>query len=152
MLGLRGVTRRVAVKTSGEKLAAVAGDPCRKPRHGDVAPLGTVAKDAHLANDKGDDNVFQQLTRWRAGHQEFVRGRLRVGFVPGQRLATVHAGFCPPLSSVPKIEILQADGPATTIKASQVLPYGVGFDVRLVEIPSTDETVEILFTAIVAIV
>ena len=112
-------------------------------------PTATVAETARLAKDSANGEITQQMTRETlAVDHERVRGVLRVSFAPGQRLAVVHAGFCPPLSRLPSIEVTQVDGPLATVNPSQVLPYGVGFDVRLSESPSAAETVKIAFMAL----
>jgi hypothetical protein len=78
------------------------------------------------------EGVVQQLFRVREDEgQEVIYGTLRADFQPGQRLAVVHAGFCPPLSYLPKIEVDPLPGYPTRIKVVQALAHGVRLDVRL---------------------
>ena len=42
---------------------------------------------------------------------------LRAEFAAGQRHATLHVGFCPPLASAPTVEADPADGPDATVRA-----------------------------------
>lgn len=79
-----------------------------------------------------DANVLQQLTRIRdeAGI-ETIFGTLRAEFAPGQRHATLHVGFCPPLAGVPSIEADPADGPDATVKIIQAFAHGARLEVRL---------------------
>lgn len=48
----------------------------------------------------------QQISRFRTtdGHDEIV-GMLVAEFAPGQRFATLHVSFCPPLERLPQIEV-----------------------------------------------
>jgi hypothetical protein len=77
-------------------------------------------------------NVLQQLTRVRnqAG-AESIFGTLRAEFAAGQRHATLHVGFCPPLAGMPAIEADPADGPDATVKVVQAFAHGARLEVRL---------------------
>ncbi len=78
------------------------------------------------------EGIVQQLFRVREDEgQEVIYGTLRADFQPGQRLAVVHAGFCPPLSYLPEIEADPLPGYPTRIKVVQALAHGVRLDVRL---------------------
>ena len=79
-----------------------------------------------------DANVLQQLTRIRdeAG-VETIFGTLRAEFAAGQRHATLHVGFCPPLAGAPTIEADPADGPDATVKVIQAFAHGARLEVRL---------------------
>ena len=117
----------------------------------DLALLGStaeVAETARSGKDNLNNQITQQMTRETVeADGERVRGVLSVAFHPGEQLAVAHVGFCPPLSRVPRIEVTQVDGPLATVNPSQVLPYGVGFDVRLRNSTPAAETVRIAFTA-----
>lgn len=95
-----------------------------------------------------DANVLQQLTRIRdeAG-VETIFGTLRAEFAAGQRHATLHVGFCPPLAGRPAIEADPSDGPDATVKVLQTLAHGTRLEVRLAT-PATEHcSVLIEFTA-----
>ena len=62
---------------------------------------------------------------------EFYYGRLRVEFAAGQRMTSLHIGFCPPLEFNPDLVVEQIAGPDVHVKLSQVLPYGARLDVKL---------------------
>ncbi len=82
--------------------------------------------------DTDDDCVLQQLVRVRdADGVEVVRGSLRADFIPGQRHATLHVGFCPPLASLPEVAAEPADGPDATVKVVQAFAHGARLEVRL---------------------
>ena len=76
--------------------------------------------------------VFQQimLARDETG-REFYYGRLRVEFAAGQRVTSLHIGFCPPLEFSPDLVVEQIAGPEVHVKSSQVLPYGARLEVKL---------------------
>ncbi|MFN3152077.1 hypothetical protein [Bremerella sp.] len=82
--------------------------------------------------------VTQQLTRATEAGQEHVHGLVRAKFVSGQRHVYLHVGFCPPLPSVPHVELHQLEGPEVQIKQGQVLTSGVRFDLKLREAPTVD--------------
>lgn len=99
-------------------------DPAQELPNTDHASLDAL--------DALDDNVLQQLTRIRdeAGI-ETIFGTLRAEFAPGQRHATLHVGFCPPLAGAPAIEADPADGPDATVKIIQAYAHGARLEVRL---------------------
>lgn len=81
-----------------------------------------------------DDAALQQITRVRDDDGvESIHGILRAEFAAGQRTATLHVGFCPPLSSVPAVDAETADGPEATTKVVQALCHGARLEVRLAE-------------------
>ena len=78
------------------------------------------------------EEVVQQLTRIRtADETEELRGWLRVPFAAGQRTASVHVAFCPPLAATPELAVEQIDGPDARLKTAQLLPYGARIDLKL---------------------
>lgn len=89
---------------------------------------------APLASEFEEEFFLQELFRRRdAEGVESVHGRLRAEFVAGQRHATLHAGFCPPLDGPPEVEAELADGPEGTVRVVQALAHGVRLEVRLAE-------------------
>lgn len=82
--------------------------------------------------------VTQQLTRATEAGQEQVHGLVRAKFTSGQRHVYLHVGFCPPLPSIPHVELHQLEGPDVQIKPGQILTSGVRFDLKLREAPTVD--------------
>ncbi len=83
--------------------------------------------------DRPAGDVIQQITRRRTiDGREALSGWIRVPLAPGQRSATVHVAFCPPLCA-PQMAVQQCEGPPARIRAVQVLPYGARLDVKLVQ-------------------
>jgi hypothetical protein len=99
-------------------------------------PLFEREFDEGAAEDRAvetlEPNVLQQLTRVRdESGVESIFGMLRAEFAAGQRHATLHVGFCPPLAGVPTVEADLADGPDCTVKVIQAFAHGARFEVRL---------------------
>ncbi len=77
-----------------------------------------------------DENTTQWMTRRQEPDGEAIEGTVRVDFAAGQRDATVHVTFCPPLPSVPEVELECVDGEDWQIRPEAVLPYGLRIQVR----------------------
>ena len=80
-----------------------------------------------------DDNeqILQQLFRVHdQSDRETVYGTVRADFASGQRTAVVHVGFCPPLKSLPDIEVEAQPGYDAKIKVVQALAHGTRLDIR----------------------
>ncbi len=93
-------------------------------------------------------DVCQQLTRLRAEEEgDSVAGLLRAKFSPQQRSHSLHVAFCPPMVRRPKVTVVQLKGPRTRIKAAEVQPFGIRFDLRLVTASPTQQDVVIHFEA-----
>ena len=86
--------------------------------------------------------VFQQITRTRAGDEERIAVSLRVSFAAGQRVAVEHVAFCPPLRGMPRLAAELLDGLDATVSLTSVQPFGFRLEVRLNESP--DEATEVL--------
>ena len=94
------------------------------------------------------EGVVQQLTRSRAADgTEEISGWLRTSFAAGQRTASVHVAFCPPLAAVPELAVEQIDGPEARIKTAQVLPYGARVDLKLAAASEEPASVLLQFSA-----
>ncbi|MEN6449978.1 MAG: hypothetical protein ABFC96_05775 [Thermoguttaceae bacterium] len=116
----------------------------------DTQPVDRRMDAVDLADDDAvpPENVIQQLTRSRADDgAEQIAGWLRARFAPGQRTVSIHVAFCPPLESVPEVEVEQVDGPEARIKAAQSLPYGVRLDLKLVAAIDEPASVLLQFSA-----
>jgi hypothetical protein len=98
--------------------------------------------------DPDDQYVLQELIRTRtADGVESIRGTLRAEFIAGQRHATLHVGFCPPLERLPEMEVDLVDGPDATVKVTQALAHGATFELRLAEPAEEASRVVVEFSA-----
>jgi|GEM_PF-581533 len=94
-------------------------------------PIDDAEPNDELENETTDDVTQQFVRRVDAQGHESLSGLLRVHFVPGQRIAQAHLGFCPPLHATPTIEFEQVEGPPARVKLAQVFPYGARFEIKL---------------------
>ncbi|MEM9660590.1 MAG: hypothetical protein AAF961_19670, partial [Planctomycetota bacterium] len=96
--------------------------------------IGNVAEDHEPATTTDQDRVIQQLFRVRTDEgDEAVDGCVQAEFAVGQRHATVHVGFCPPLIRMPTVVVETHDRPDVAVKVVQALAHGVRLDLRLPE-------------------
>lgn len=94
------------------------------------------------------EGVCQQLTRAQSRtHGDTVAGMLRALFQPGERSHSLHVAFCPPLPARPLVEVVQLSGPRTRVKAADIQPFGIRFDLRLAALSTREEDVLIHFEA-----
>jgi hypothetical protein len=78
--------------------------------------------------------LLQQLARVREEDgAEAVQATLVAEFIAGQRQATLHVAFCPPLEGVPVIEMEVIDGPEAELKVGVAYCHGARVEVRLGE-------------------
>ena len=119
-------------------------DEAREAKAGQGVKLGLVDEQPSLS-----DEVTQQITRARlADGSDVMHGVLRASFAAGERLASVHVGFCPPFQCRPRIEASWSEGPESTVKPAQILPYGARFDIWLASKPTAETNVVIEFHAV----
>jgi hypothetical protein len=108
----------------------------------------SLSRRGEPADGPPPEEVVQQLTRTRtADETEELRGWLRVPFAAGQRTASVHLAFCPPLAAVPELAVEQIDGPEARLKTAQLLPYGARIDLKLAASSASAGTVLLEFVA-----
>jgi hypothetical protein len=102
---------------------------------GDVVETADVPPLAPLVEEEESENApLQKLTRVRdAEGVESIHGVLTADIAAGQRHATLHVGFCPPLEGQPTVEVEVADGPDATVKVVQAFAHGARFELRLGE-------------------
>jgi len=150
-----------------EELWAVCAET-RRRRRGRAWPTGSepaelglfppIARNAEpparevLAPEPGElapgAKVMQQLTRSQASDgSEVLAGWVRVWFAPGQRTASAHVAFCPPLARTPSLAVQQRGGPAARVKTGQLLPYGARLDVKLAAASQEPAAVVLHFSA-----
>jgi hypothetical protein len=121
--------------------------PGRAPA-GLAAAVGEAPEAGPWSPDRPTGDVIQQIARRRAADgREALSGWLRVPLAAGQRSASVHVAFCPPLQHAPRMTVEQREGPAARIRAVQVLPYGARLDVKLTQPSPTPIELLLEFTA-----
>ena len=107
-----------------------------------------VSANGSAATIDADGQVLQQLVRVRDGAGgESVRGTLYAEFAAGQRTATLHVGFCPPLERLPRVEVSPCDLPPAEVKVVQALAHGARLEVRLSQPTAKPCSVTIDFSA-----
>ena len=112
------------------------------------ATVGGAAEAGPWGPGRPTGDVIQQITRRRAvDGREALSGWLRVPLAAGQRSASVHVAFCPPLQHAPQMIVEQREGPPARIRAVQVLPYGARLDVKLIQPSPTPVDLLLEFTA-----
>ena len=122
--------RRWGRRGVGSKPLALPVDP----RRGDLSASRPPAEPGAVAS-----RVLQQVVRMReADGGEAIRGSLLAEFVAGQRNATLHVGFCPPLERLPVVEAETGDGPDAEVKVAQAFAHGARLEVRLAAVAEED--------------
>lgn len=118
----------------------------RRPHRAAVAVR--TAPTAFSPANVPDDDTWQQVTRGRAPDgRETARGWLRAEFAAGQRTAVAHVAICPPLPNVPLVTLRQTAGPEARVKAAQILPYGIRFEIKLTATAERPQQVRLEFSA-----
>lgn len=77
-----------------------------------------------------DETATQWMVRRHNCDGESVEGTIRVDFTVGQREATVHVTFCPPLAGQPAVEVEDVEGNDWRLKAEAAFPYGLRLQVQ----------------------
>ena len=122
--------RRWGRREVGSKRPALPVDS----RRGVLSVSGPPAEPRATAS-----RVLQQVVRVReADGGEAIRGWLLAEFVAGQRNATLHVGFCPPLERLPVVEAEMGDGPDAEVKVAQAFAHGARLEVRLASAAEED--------------
>ncbi len=139
-----------------------AGPPCgsaTEPAAGPEVPAGVDDRPAAGPSRRSPDDedhpqcalpaeICQQITRSQSpSHGDAMAGVLRASFQPGERSRHVHVALCPPMQGRPSVEVVQLSGPPTRVKAADVQPFGIRFDVRLAAVSPRAEDVLIHFEA-----
>jgi hypothetical protein len=133
---------------TGPRFRIDAAHPATSRRTGHSEPPAAAVSVAEPLDTTPPPEVLQQLTRSRAADgTEELFGWLRTPLAAGQRTASVHVAFCPPLDAMPEVEVEQIDGPEARIKMAQVLPYGARFDLKLASPADAAATVVLQFMA-----
>lgn len=82
------------------------------------------------SSDSEDEDVTQWMSRRMTDDGEVIEGWMRVSFQSGQREATIHVSFCPPLPGSPAIETEDLEGADLEIRAASVFPFGLRMTAR----------------------
>lgn len=126
---------------SGPTLAAGDGEDAM-----DVIPIrGGLTDDA--SDESLSPDLIQQMTRRIDGDAEIIVCLMRATFEPGQRQASLHASFCPPLEAEPSCDCEHVEGPEATLKLTQAESFGARVDLRLSRRPETEVAVVVRITA-----
>jgi hypothetical protein len=99
------------------------------------------------------DSLIHAITRTKCSDgQEQISAQLRVPFAAGEKRATVHVPFCPPLEPLPEcsadvVNLLGLDGIAD-VEVAQVIPAGARIEVHLSPAAKTAGAVHVSFVAL----
>lgn len=84
--------------------------------------------------ESSDGDASEDVTQWMSRRMtddgEVTEGWMRVSFLAGQREATIHVSFCPPLPGSPEIETEDLDGADLEIRVASVFPFGLRLSAR----------------------
>ena len=126
----------------------IAPDSSRAPEGTATQPAEGRHVEGRQVEGRHGEQRWQQIVRLTDGTgRDTVRGWCRLSFEAGQRLATAHVAFCPPLERLPQVACRQSAGPSARVSLVQVLPHGVRFDAKLSSAPTAATSIEIDFTA-----
>jgi len=139
LLQQRGEGRR----ETGEGIAA----SLRRQVSGLQSPIPSPQPPASSLQPPAGDVVQQFVRRRAADGGERLSGWVRVALAPGQRSASVHLAFCPPFGRLPRVAVVQQEGPNARIKEAQLLPHGVRLDLKLGQPAETPTSLLLQITA-----
>ncbi|QGJ71394.1 Hypothetical protein PBC10988_30990 [Planctomycetales bacterium 10988] len=94
------------------------------------------------------DGAISRQTRYRTETEEQVVGWCEVSFAAGQRTASAHIGFCPPLPSTPEIEAEITQGEEVRLTSKQTLLHGAGWELKRTGSAEAPATVRFEFCAV----
>jgi len=93
------------------------------------------------------ETANQWMVRRDEEGSEICEGQMRVEFAAGEREVTLHVSFCPPLPSIPHVELEDLDGQGWDLKATAAYSYGIRVTVRRGTRSSTGESGRIAYWA-----
>jgi len=88
----------------------------------------------HEPDDEEDvmsDGVVQKVTVVETDEGRFVSGTLRRQFPTGESTSIVHLPVYPPFDRVPECEIMQIDGPESSLRITQKTRFGVRVEAKI---------------------
>jgi hypothetical protein len=95
-----------------------------------VPPPLALADDEPVDEPDEDPDALQTMARRSTDEGEVIEGIVRVTFAVGEREATVHVPFCPPLAAAPTVELDDPDGHGWELKVAAAYPFGLRLQVR----------------------
>ena len=117
-------------------------------------PADDSADENDVVAEQGESAHDEDITQWKSRRVtddgELVEGWLRIEFPTGQREATAHVSFCPPLSGPPEIETEDLDGADLEIRVGTSFPFGARLTVRRSGSTAQPHSARIGFVAVVA--
>ena len=105
---------------------------------------------ADLADEPHGDagEVVQWMQRSKLGkRQELIEGTVRVEFTPGQKQATIHLTFWPPLCERPALECQILNDVSVRLKVASLYTFGARIEAKRSQLVDEAADVEIGFTA-----
>ena len=97
-------------------------------------PEATEFEPVELEGDEQETEASEDITQWMSRRAtddgEVIEGWMRVTFAVGQREATIHVSFCPPLAGTPEIETEDLAGVDLEIRVASAFPFGLRMAVR----------------------
>jgi len=101
------------------------------------AGVGELPGEEDELDDGGEAlpaDVVQLTTRRRLPDgKEAIEQFVRCTFADSDPLGVVHVAFCPPLVTMPTVEVDQLDGPEAAVKTTLAEAFGTRLEVRLAE-------------------
>ena len=101
--------------------------------------------------ESSDGDASEDITQWMSRRMtddgEVIEGWMRVTFFSGQREATIHVSFCPPLAGSPEIETEDLEGADLEIRVASVFPFGLRMTARRSGSPREPQVARIGFVA-----
>ena len=77
-------------------------------------------------------HMTQSILRSRGDDgAEAIHAQLRAEFAARERTQSLHLAFCPPLNTVPTVQLEQLSGPRASLKVAQIQSFGTRIDLRL---------------------
>ncbi len=121
---------------AGEEYWAARFAPRSKVQRKADRLIGIVARgDGNLAapviDGAIDRELWQEQRRFRCETEEMISGVIRCRIAPNDRLSIEHVAFCPPLATVPQVELEPVDGAACSVSPTHVFRYGARIEIKL---------------------
>ncbi len=108
----------------------IRGSLAPEPTEFEAAEFGSAELKRADAETIEDEGVMQWMSRRMTDDGDVIEGWMRVLFLAGQREATVHVSFCPPLTGSPEIETEDIDGADLEIRVASAFPFGLRMTAR----------------------
>ncbi|MCC7087234.1 MAG: hypothetical protein IT427_19700 [Pirellulales bacterium] len=130
----------------------LAGSPSRRAAspsfvEDEVVDPADVSSDESEPTDWADLGLQQRMNYRRSADGVSIDGWLRAEFLAGQRTITLHAAFCPAFSRPPQVQFELLDGSDCEIRSTQILPWGIRWEVKLDRTAQESTTVVLGFFA-----